>query len=49
MTELDEFSSHFQVIDANPTKGVMNKCMIKAKKCKECYISKLYYLNFKTS
>ena len=25
MTELDQGPSHFQVIDANPTKGIMNK------------------------
>ena len=32
MTELDQGSSHFQAIDAKPTKGIMNKYMIKAKK-----------------
>ena len=44
MTELDQGSSHFQVIDAKPTKGIMNKYMIKAKKnvgsiiCTNCFI-----------
>ena len=32
MTELDQGSSHIQVIDANPIKGIMNKQMIKVKK-----------------
>ena len=31
MTELDQGSSHIQVIDANPIKGIMNKQMIKVK------------------
>ena len=32
MTELDQGSSHIQVIDANPIKGIMNKQMIKVEK-----------------
>ena len=43
MTELDQGSSHIQVIDANPIKGIMNKQMIKLKKkCKKYYMYKLY-------
>ena len=48
MTEVDQGFSHFQVIDANPTKGIMNK-WLKQKKMKEYYMYKLYYLNFQAS
>ena len=48
MTDLDQGSSHFQLIDANPTKWIMNKWLMQ-KKCNEYYMYKLCYLNFKTS
>ena len=50
MTELDQGSSHIQVIDANPIKGIMNKQMIKVKKKMQgvLYVQ-IVYLDFKTS
>ena len=49
MTELDQGSSHIQVIDANPIKGIMNKQMIKVKKMQGVLYVQIVYLDFKTS